>query len=143
MAPAIAGSLASTIYTILLSRICVLLIVCVFVVGWRCVGRQLMWLLAVMCVCGRKWRRRVLGFHSRRIGVSLSLEVHRQYEASPEDMQSRRGVGHVIAGVEACLRRGKTLVTYNLRSQGLGRRSWAWPLPSCERAKARHRLGAK
>lgn len=143
MTATIAGRLASAVYATLLSRICVLLIVCVFVLVGRSVRQQLMRLLAAVWVCGRGRHRRVLGFHSRRIGAMLRFDVHRQQEASLEDMRSRRGAAHVIAGGRGFPQERQDSCYIQLALSRLGRRSWAWPLPSRERAKARHRLGAE
>lgn len=74
--------------------------------------------------------------------LSLRLDGHQRWDRGREDMRSRRGAEHVIAEMEASLRRGKTLVTYDLRSQGLGTESWAWPLLRAREPRAGHRLGA-
>jgi hypothetical protein len=143
-APIATRSLASTLGAeYLLLRVRVLLIVCIFVLIRRGVGRRVKGLANVVGVRGRYRLRRVLGFHSGESVLRLRNDVHQRRETGLEDLRSRRGGGHVIAEAEASLRRGKTLVTYDLRSQGLGRRSWAWLQPSRERAKAGHRLGSE
>jgi hypothetical protein len=74
---AIARSLASALVArsllVLLLRVVILFVVCVLELVGCGVGRRLVrWLLAVVCEGGRKWHRRVLGFHWQRIGATAA-----------------------------------------------------------------------
>jgi hypothetical protein len=122
MSAAIAECFAASIYAALLSRMCVLFGVCVFALVPCCVRRQLMRLLAAVCVCGRKRHRCVLRVHCWRIGAVLRIDVHQQRKASRGDMRSRRGVEHVIAQVMAPSGDARLLLhrTYALKDLGEG-----------------------
>jgi hypothetical protein len=120
----------------LVLRACILL-----AVGVLSDRRWVVRLRAVVGVRGRERHRRVLGVHCRRVGAKAAERRASTAGNGPGGLAKSTRRRACYSGGRDCLRRGKTLVTYDLRSQGLGTWSWAWLLPSRERAKARHRLG--